>query len=90
MILDQFRLDGKTALVTGASAGLGAAMAIALAEAGADVGTVARLWILAVEIDSLLGGPRFLVGCETQILNQLVYGILISSNKGERDEKTSH
>ena len=37
MILDQFRLDGKTALVTGASAGLGAAMAIALAEAGADV-----------------------------------------------------
>lgn len=37
MILDSFRLDGKTALVTGASAGLGAAMAIALAEAGADV-----------------------------------------------------
>ena len=37
MILDQFRLDGKTALVTGASAGLGAAMAIALAQAGADV-----------------------------------------------------
>ena len=28
-------LDGRTALVTGASAGLGAAMAIALAEAGA-------------------------------------------------------
>jgi len=37
LILDQFRLDGKTALVTGSSAGLGAAMAIALAEAGADV-----------------------------------------------------
>lgn len=37
LILDQFRLDGKTALVTGASAGLGAAMAIALAQAGADV-----------------------------------------------------
>ncbi|HVH85507.1 MAG TPA: hypothetical protein VM912_02205 [Terriglobales bacterium] len=36
MILDQFRLDGRTALVTGASAGLGAAMAIALAEAGTD------------------------------------------------------
>jgi 2-deoxy-D-gluconate 3-dehydrogenase len=36
-ILDQFKLHGKTALVTGASAGLGAAMAIALAEAGADV-----------------------------------------------------
>ena len=37
MILDQFKLQGKTALVTGASAGLGAAVAIALAEAGADV-----------------------------------------------------
>ena len=37
MILDAFRLDGKAALVTGASAGLGAAVATALAEAGADV-----------------------------------------------------
>src|SRR5437762_11818461 len=37
VILDQFKLDGKTALVTGASTGLGAAIAVALAEAGADV-----------------------------------------------------
>ena len=37
MILDSFSLDGKKALVTGASAGLGAAIAVALAEAGADV-----------------------------------------------------
>ncbi|MEP6944291.1 MAG: 2-dehydro-3-deoxy-D-gluconate 5-dehydrogenase KduD [Acidobacteriota bacterium] len=36
-ILDRFKLDGKFALVTGASVGLGQAMAIALAEAGADV-----------------------------------------------------
>jgi 2-deoxy-D-gluconate 3-dehydrogenase len=36
-ILDKFKLDGKTALVTGAAGGLGQAMAIALAEAGADV-----------------------------------------------------
>jgi 2-deoxy-D-gluconate 3-dehydrogenase len=36
-ILDRFRLDGRTALVTGASRGLGAAMARALAEAGADI-----------------------------------------------------
>src|SRR3954469_4703995 len=35
--LDAFRIDGQVALVTGASAGLGAAMAIALAAAGADV-----------------------------------------------------
>ncbi|HEX2877398.1 MAG TPA: 2-dehydro-3-deoxy-D-gluconate 5-dehydrogenase KduD [Polyangiaceae bacterium] len=34
---DLFRLDGKVALVTGASAGIGAAIAEALADAGADV-----------------------------------------------------
>jgi len=37
LILDAFKLDGQIALVTGASAGLGAAIAVALAEAGADV-----------------------------------------------------
>lgn len=37
MILDSFKLHGKVALVTGASAGLGASMAVALAEAGANV-----------------------------------------------------
>ena len=37
MILDSFKLDNKIALVTGASTGLGQAIAIALAEAGADV-----------------------------------------------------
>jgi 2-dehydro-3-deoxy-D-gluconate 5-dehydrogenase len=37
MILDSFKLDGKVALVTGAGQGLGQGMAIALAEAGADI-----------------------------------------------------
>ena len=37
MILEQFKLDHRVALVTGASTGLGAAIAIALAEAGAQV-----------------------------------------------------
>jgi 2-deoxy-D-gluconate 3-dehydrogenase len=37
MILDQFKLTGQTALVTGAKRGIGKAIAIALAEAGADV-----------------------------------------------------
>ena len=36
-VLDRFRLDGKVAVVTGASSGLGVAFAKALAEAGADL-----------------------------------------------------
>jgi 2-deoxy-D-gluconate 3-dehydrogenase len=36
-VIDSFRLDGKVALVTGAGRGLGQAMALGLAEAGADV-----------------------------------------------------
>jgi 2-deoxy-D-gluconate 3-dehydrogenase len=36
-ILDKFKLQGKTALVTGSSRGLGAGIAIALAQAGANV-----------------------------------------------------
>src|SRR4051794_11980939 len=41
-ITDLFRLDGRVAVVTGASSGLGVAFAKALAEAGADVALGAR------------------------------------------------
>lgn len=40
MILEAFRLDGQTAVVTGGARGLGRALAIGLAEAGADVAVV--------------------------------------------------
>jgi NAD(P)-dependent dehydrogenase (short-subunit alcohol dehydrogenase family) len=41
-VLDQFRLDGRRALVTGAARGLGKVIAAALAEAGADVVVASR------------------------------------------------
>jgi 2-deoxy-D-gluconate 3-dehydrogenase len=43
MILDSFKLDGKVALVTGAAQGLGQSMALALAEAGADIASLDRV-----------------------------------------------
>ena len=52
MILDQFRLDGQAAVVTGAGRGLGAAIALAFAEVGADVLISSRT---GSELDSVAG-----------------------------------
>ena len=48
-IINQFELKGKTALVTGSDTGLGQAMAIALAEAGADI-------VGASNVEAIRGG----------------------------------
>jgi 7-alpha-hydroxysteroid dehydrogenase len=56
-LLDRFRVDGRAAIVTGAGRGIGAACALALAEAGADVvlasRTVEQLEAVANEIEAL-------------------------------------
>lgn len=66
-VLDKFRLDGKKALVTGASRGLGRAMAVALAEAGADVAITARakdaLAETAAQIEKA-GRKAFVIPCD--------------------------
>lgn len=61
-LLDLFKLNGKVALVTGASKGLGKAMALGLAEVGADVLLFARSEMskLKSEIEGK-GGKAFAV-----------------------------
>lgn len=62
MILDRFKLEGKVALVTGCRRGIGKAMAVALAEAGADiigVSTSLEAEGSAVEKEVLVRGRRF-------------------------------
>jgi 2-deoxy-D-gluconate 3-dehydrogenase len=51
-ILDLFKLDGQVALVTGCKRGIGKAMALALAEAGADIiGVSASLELAGSEVE---------------------------------------
>src|SRR5258705_13103801 len=62
-----FRLDGRVAAVTGGGSGLGQAMAVGLAQAGASVAVLdvndegARTTVEAVEAD---GGRALAVACD--------------------------
>src|SRR5256886_11902347 len=67
-VLDMFRLDGKRALVTGGSKGLGKVIATALAEAGADVALASRSLeecrVAAKEIASATGRKTIAIAAD--------------------------
>ncbi len=84
MILDEFRLDGRVAIVTGAGKGIGAGCARALAEAGADVVCAART---QSDIDAVadvvrdLGRRALAVATDVMVTEQL--DELVSRTVGE-------
>ena len=74
-ILDQFKMEGRVAIVTGASRGLGKMMAHTLAEAGASVVVVSRdqetVSAVAAEIASTYGVPCRAVACDVTDQDQV-------------------
>lgn len=73
-ILDQFKLDGQVAVVTGGGRGIGEGLALGLAEAGADVVVAARR---QNEVDAVaekiraLGRRALAVSCDVMEIEQV-------------------
>jgi NAD(P)-dependent dehydrogenase (short-subunit alcohol dehydrogenase family) len=75
-ILELFKLNGRTALVTGGNRGLGLAMAKALAEAGANISIAARDDKAGVEAGEMIKST-YRVGCIPRFCNDMLPGINI-------------
>lgn len=68
-VLDRFRLDGKTAVVTGGSLGIGYGMALGLAEAGANVAIASRREAqLKAAVNDLKSRGVKAIGVKTDVL----------------------
>jgi len=96
-VLDLFRLDGKVALVTGASRGLGQAMSVGLAEAGADIAGLNRTEdcnetrvlveatgrrFLNIKADLLRATPQDLAAHVQQVVSELGRLDILVNNAG--------
>lgn len=73
-----FSLKGKVAIVTGASKGLGQAMAVALAEAGADIAAVARSSMQDTQRLVTATGQKF-IGIEADLKEHSSIELIIES-----------
>ena len=82
MILDKFNLKGRVAIVTGASRGLGAGMAIGLAEAGADLVVVASSARLQDTVDKIKALGRRCIGVQADLIDtKVIPGIIEATLK---------
>jgi NAD(P)-dependent dehydrogenase (short-subunit alcohol dehydrogenase family) len=83
-VLDLFRIDGRVAIVTGASSGLGVAFAEALAEAGADVVLGARRVDRLEQTRKLVeGNGRRAVVVQTDVADPEACSALVERAMGE-------
>ena len=83
MILEQFNLAGKVAIVTGASRGLGAGMAIGLAEAGADLVVVASSARLQETVEKIKALGRRCLGIQADLIDTKVIPQIIDATLKE-------
>lgn len=81
---NMFRLDGKTALITGAATGLGAAISVGLARAGADVAISDKPGVSLAETATAAGesGRRvFELDMDVRDLGQITAGVAAAGNE---------